>query len=546
MGRSRADQVIRAYRDGMAEMAPLHSLVRVCARYFKPDYNDLTTDPTESEIALPNTSAGINAQLKFVAGIYSNTISMGRGILDSADPAKRDMEAVKRFYGTVGEKTNDIVTSIFPRSYRETLDDLALSSIGVFYVHFDEDTNEHDVTPYNPNDCVWFEDSKGRPFKMYRGFEFTADQAVDRFGIDEVSEKIQKAWRDDSKANEKFDFIHCVRPRKNRDKLKKDTMNMPFESLYVEVDSKKIVEESGHNRFRYVVTVMLKRRGLRSGYSSAMQSLPSMRTLIRGTDDFFDAIEFRTQPAILIGNRESVDNLKGIAPGDVRFARMNEGQPFLYGENAEAGAVDAMNEKMREEINQLHFLDLFQALEQFKTGSRTAYEVAQIIAEKIHLIAPIIHPIKETFSALFEIIAEDIMQHGLVDVEVPEELAGDEFRVKYTSRIDARVSGIDTENMLFAIEEMANAENLMQGPNTLAIMKIEEVLRSIADKRNLNPDLTRTEKGYNDELARIAQEQADAMAAEANAAAAAKRDVKKAPEDGSEAQVIQDAIGQVR
>jgi len=172
--------------------------------------------------------------------------------------------------------------------------------------------------------------------------------------------------------------------------------------------------------------------------------------------------------------------------------------------------------------------------------------VAQIIAEKIHLISPVIHPLKDScFSPLFEIIAEDIMQHGLVDMVIPSELEGDEFRVKYTSRIDARVSGIETENLLFAIQEMAQVEKLMEGPHTRSIMKIEEILRDIADKRNLEPDLTRTTKEYEDELARIAQNEANAMAAEADAQAASKRNMNQAPEQGSETQVINDAIGQV-
>lgn len=539
MARTRVDQIIKAYHDGMGNMAPLHSLTRVLARYFSPSYADLTMDPSASEIALPNTSAGIKAQQTFVSGLYSNTISMGKGTIESADPTLRDEELAKRYYGKVGEKGNDIVRVIFPKAYREMLDDMALSSVGVIYIHFDDETNEHEVLTYNPADCVWYEDHSGKVNKMYRGFEYTADQAVGRFGLENVGEKVRKAYNDDSKANTKFKFIHCVRPRKDRKAMRKDNLNMPYESIYICEDDKQIVEESGYLNFRYVVNVMMKRRGLKSGTSPAMNSLPSMRTLVRGIDDFLDAVEFKTNPVLFMNDRESVDNAKSLKPGDVRYAKLGE-KPFLYGEGGDPASVDALNERMREEIRELHFADLFQALEEFKQGQRTAYEISQIIAEKIGMVAPIVHPIKETFADVYDIIASDIINYKLIDVDVPDILRGDQFRVRYTSRIDSRVSGVETENLLFAIEEVAKAEQLMQTPETKALFKSEEVYREVLDARNIKPDLSRTTDEYQEELDRMAQESQQAMMAQADAKALSKRNVNQAPDEGSEAQAVID------
>lgn len=543
MAISKAQQIIKAYDDGLQEMAAWRSLNKTTARYFRPTYKDLTTDPTESEVALPNTSAGISAQTKFVSGVYSNTIAMGRGTLDSADPRKRDVEMVKRFYGAVGEKANDIVKRVFPGPYREALEDSAHGSVGVFYVHFNRETGAHEIITYDAHQCVWYEDHNGKPNKMLRGFEYTADQAVERFGYDNVGEKIQKAWMDESKANEKFNFIHCVRPRKKRNAKRKDVMNMPYESLYIDVDGKKIVEEGGYNEFRYVVFVMFKRRGQRTGYSPAMQALPSMRALVRGTDDFYDALEYKTNPVLFMSDRESVDNAKNLRPGDVRYARLTE-SPFLYGQNGDPQGIDILNQTLREEIRELHFLDLFQALEQFKSGERTAYEVAQIIAEKINLIMPIVHPLKAMFSRVFEIIAQDIIEYRMIDIPIPPELAGDEFDVAYTSRVDSQVSGIETENLLYAITEMVQAEGqLSQTLHSKAFVNIKSILDSIAKRRNLSPADTRTSKEYNNELARIQQEMREQMMAQADAQAAGNRDLTKKPEEGSEADVVARARG---
>ena len=542
----RACDIVKAYDAGMNELASFRSLVQTCARYFKPTYGDLTTDPQESEVALPNTSICIDAQQKLCAGIYSNTISLGRGVLESEDPLKRDMEDVSRYYGFVGEKTNDIVRYGFPSTYREAIDDYGLTGVGIYYVHYNDKTGEHEFTSYNPCDCVWYEDTKGNVSKFMRGFEYTADQAVEKFGYENVSEKIRKCWDDESKADEKFKFIHCVRPRKERNKKRLDKMNMPYEDIYVEADQKKIVKEGGLRRMRYVVFVMFKRRGLRTGYSPAMHSLPSARTLVRGIDDFYDAIEFRTNPVMFMNDRESVSNARSLAPGDVRYARLSE-TPFLYGQNGDPATVDAMNEHLRDEITTLHFLDLFNALEDFKTGERTAYEVAQIIAEKVHLIAPVIHPLKDKcFAPLFEIVAEDIIEHGLIEQPIPSSLMegdGDRFRVVYTSRIDSRMSGIETENLMFAIQEMAQAETMLsQTTHTQAIIKIEDVLNEIRRRRNLESSLTRSSIDYQKEMERLEQKMMEMAQQQANIEAASRRDVQAKPEEGSEQEVVERAM----
>jgi hypothetical protein len=543
MGKSKADKTIQAYNSGKHELDSIASLTRVCARYFKPEYNDLTIDPIESEISLPNTSAPIISHWKMVGGLFSNTIAMGRGLIESGNPELREREAPKRFYKKIGEKADDIMQIVFPEPYHQSLSDYCLGSVGVLYVHFDEETNEHEIEAHNASDCVWYLDRRGKPMKMYRKFEYTADQAVEHFGYDSVSEDVQKAYDKDD--NKKFEFIHGMYPRKKRNAKRKDSKNMPFEVVYVEVNKRKTVMESGTYRFRYVVYVQNKRRGMRTGYSSAMLSLPATRTAVRAIDDYFDASEFKSRPAMFMDDENSVDNAQALRPGDVRQADLTT-QPFLYGGDNDPSGAREVAEVQFSEIEQLHFLDLFQALEHFKEQTKTAYEVSQIIAEKIFLIYPTINSVKGMFSDVITILAQDIIQYNLSGEEPPEEIltqedgqvgVGDEFRVKYTSRIDTRLSGVETENILFAIQEMVEAENLlMNSTHSQAIVKIEEVLTSIAERRNLDVEQTRNSIQYKEELSNIQNQRMAQMKAQADAQALAKRDLNKAPEEGSEAE----------
>jgi len=544
MGKSKADKAIQAYEGGKHELDSVDSLTRICARYFVPEYNDLTIDPNESEISLPNTSAGIISHQKMVGGLFSNTVSMGRGHIESADPEMREREEAQRFYKKIGEKGDDIMGIVFPEAYHESLSDYSLGSVGVLYVHFDEETGEHEIEAHGSADCVWYLDRRGRATEMYRKFEYTADQAVEHFGYDSVSDEVRKAY--DKSDKKKFEFIHGMYPRKKRNAKRKDSKNMPFEVVYVEVKNRRTVMESGTYRFRYVVYVQNKRRGMRTGYSSAMHSLPAMRTAVRAIDDYFDASEFRTRPAMFMNDENSVDNANALRPGDVRYADLTT-TPFLYGGDTDPNGAREVAEVQFSEVEQLHFLDLFQALEHFKEGQKTAYEVSQIIAEKIFMIFPVINSLKGMFSDVITILAQDIIQYGLADVEVPDVLLskdeggniamGDQFRVKYTSRIDMRVAGVETENVLFAIQEMVQAEQLLEGStHAQAVVKIEETLMRIANKRNLDVDQTRNSIEYKNELARIRQERIAMANAQADIEAASKRDIQKTPEPGSEAE----------
>jgi FKBP-type peptidyl-prolyl cis-trans isomerase (trigger factor) len=143
------------------------------------------------------------------------------------------------------------------------------------------------------------------------------------------------------------------------------------------------------------------------------------------------------------------------------------------------------------------------------------------------------------FSRVFEIIAQDLIENGMVGMPVPQELAGDEFDVSYTSRVDSQVSGIETENLLYAITEMVQAEGqLSQTLHAKAFVNLKSILDNIAKRRNLSPAETRTNKEYQNELARIQQGAQEQMMQQADAQAAGNRDITKKPEDGSEADVV--------
>lgn len=86
---------------------------------------------------------------------------------------------------------------------------------------------------------------------VYRKFQLTADQAVQEYGLNNVSEKIRKAYEENP--DTKFDFVHAIEPRKVNVPDARLAKNLPIASYHVEVAEKKIIREGGYHEMPVVI-----------------------------------------------------------------------------------------------------------------------------------------------------------------------------------------------------------------------------------------------------------------------------------------------------
>ena len=74
------------------------------------------------------------------------------------------------------------------------------------------------------------DDEYGRINTLYRKFEMSAQQMVAQFGLDAVSRSVRSAY--ESNPFQRFEIIHAVEPRFDRDLSKRDALNQPWLSCY--------------------------------------------------------------------------------------------------------------------------------------------------------------------------------------------------------------------------------------------------------------------------------------------------------------------------
>ena len=239
-------------------------------------------------------------------------------------------------------------------------------------------------------ECFVAENENDQIDTMYRRFEFTARQAVRKWG-DKVPADIRRAA--EKEPDRKFPFLHAVFPRDDYDaRAVLSARGKRFVSVYVAIEGKAVLAEGGYYEFPYQVARWSKAsRGL-YGDSPAMLALPDIKMLNQMSKTTLIGAQKQVDPPILAPD-EGV--LRGIrtAPGQPIYGAIDQQgrvlvQPFQTGGKINLGFQ--LEEQRRTAIREAFFYSLMM-LAGGPPGSpsyRTAYEVMVQNEERMRVMGP--------------------------------------------------------------------------------------------------------------------------------------------------------------
>lgn len=239
-------------------------------------------------------------------------------------------------------------------------------------------------------ECFVAENENDQIDTMYRRFEFTARQAVRKWG-DKLPAEIRRAA--EKEPDHKFPFLHAVFPRDDYDSRAVLSMKgKRFASVYISIEGKTILAEGGYYEFPYQVARWSKAsRGL-YGDSPAMLALPDIKMLNQMSKTTLIGAQKQVDPPILAPD-EGV--LRGIrtAPGQPIYGAIDQQgrvlvQPFQTGGKINLGFQ--LEEQRRTAIREAFFYSLMM-LAGGPPGSpsyRTAYEVMVQNEERMRVMGP--------------------------------------------------------------------------------------------------------------------------------------------------------------
>lgn len=284
------------------------------------------------------------------------------------------------------------------------------------------------------SEITFCENHQGMVDSVFREFSLTARQAVQKFGKENVPEKIARAAEDQKKYDEVFRFLHAVTPREDYEDGRLDLRGMPFHSEYVAETGHALIEESGYSTFPYAVSRYVTAPGEVYGRSPAMLALPSLRVLNEQKKTVLKQGQRVVDPVLLAHDDGVMDNFS-MRGGAINYGGVTaDGKPLVH--TLPTGNIAVGKDLMDDEravINDVFLVTLFQILTE--TPEMTATEVIERTREKGALLSPTMG--RQQSEDLGPMIDReiDILQRQRLLSPMPDILrqAAGEYKVQYTS-----------------------------------------------------------------------------------------------------------------
>lgn len=286
---------------------------------------------------------------------------------------------------------------------------------------------------YHLREIYFTENFQGMIDIVHRKYCMTARQAIQQFGKENLPEAIlNTAMRDPSK---EFQFLHRVEPNEDRNPEREDAEGMPFKSIHIAMEGKKIVQRGGYRSQPYAISRYYTAPGEVYGRSPAMVVLPDIKILNEISKTIIEAGQMAVRPPLLLPEDGILQPFK-MMPGALNYGGIARdgtqlAKPLETG--ADFSVAMALMDQKRQVVNDGFFITLFQIL--VDNPQMTATEAMLRAQEKGQLLAPTAGRIQSEFLGTMILREIDIAyQNGLLP-EPPEQLrrVGGEYEIEYTS-----------------------------------------------------------------------------------------------------------------
>jgi len=291
------------------------------------------------------------------------------------------------------------------------------------------------------------ENKKGLIDNVYRKFKLTVDQAIQKFGAENLSKEINNTYK--SNPYDEVEICHIVRPRFSYDSSKQDKKNMKFQSIYFEHSTDHIISVGGFNESPYVVSRYLKSSTEIYGRSPSMNALPDVKVLNKMVEHGLKAAAKQIDPPLLVPDDSMLAPVR-MTPGSLNYYRSGSRdriEPLNIGQNTTV-TLNAENAR-REAIARMFHVDQLQIQ---SNRTMTATEVLQRNEEKMRILGPVMGRIQ---SELLEPMINrvfSIMLRNRLFREAPPILANQEIDIEYVSPMALAQKGQELQNVMRGLE----------------------------------------------------------------------------------------------
>jgi hypothetical protein len=422
-----------------------------------------------------------------------------------------------------GQYCNDRtgLTSALHESY------LDISAFGncIVYQDWDGDSQALHFRTHPLSACYFEEDYYGRINSISRCLPMTYDQVIGQFGPvlgEEFSKDKQRRW----------EVIHAVYPREQRDYGKQDSKNMPYASCWVLKDKKLVLRESGYAEFPYHVGRWNKIAGEQYGRGPADDCLPDIRMLNRMEYTMIKAAKKAVEPPLQLTSDGFLIPPDGISTGanDILYREPGT-EPAQYLEFR--GNIPWGEEKVQQKrdfIRQCFYADWVKLMP--KKERQTAYEISELVEQQLRMMAPMLGRLQTELLGPMIVRSYNLLREHNRLPKPPAQLEGATLRIAYMSAAARAQVGSKATLIGRYIQELVPLAQI--SPTVMDAVDADQVAQELANLRGVSRRVLRTSDQIDEiRASRQQAEQMQQMAAVAEPASKALLNVAKAQEAGN-------------
>ncbi len=445
-------------------------------------------------------------------------LSTGDVVLDAQDHIKAYLQKAGRIVHNIFANSN------FYTEAHEMLLDLGAFGTSVFGIEEDPE----DVVRYFAKfigEAYIGENAKGKVDEIYMEYQYTARQIVSEYGDKDLPKAVRLAL--EKKEEKMFKVLHAIYPCDSKT-MKPNRKGHRYYSQHVMLEENHELKLSGFTSFPYPTPRYSKATGEEYGRSLGMIALPECKVINKMTELTLVGAEKVLDPPLQAPDDGFITQLNTF-PGGISFYR--------------AGSTDRIETMFSDakvdfgfqmiELKQTKIKDAFyvnQLMLPQKSGNpATAYETSQHVEQSSRFMGSFLARMqKEMLQPTVNRTVEIAYKNGALDPrEIPQELQGKKFTVKYTSFIAKAQRMGRLQNILrfySSIEPLINADPAtrfyIRGGS--GVKEIANILGIPVEMLNTDEDVAKMQQAAAEEQAKlqeleIQKHQMDAVATAAGA-----------------------------
>lgn len=492
-------------------------------------------------------TTAILARERLAAGMY-NWMAPPEQRWFELQVSDRELEKddeVKAFFADATKLVAEaMANSNWPSILIETLNHLACGLDGIVYCEESPDQDQIVFRCYPVEKVCYAESSKGKVDTVFVEISMSARQMVQQFDEKNLPEKVLADAADPRRQDTLYHLLHAVFPRDKRNRKMLDSRNMPIADVYIELQSKQIIQEGGFYESPFAVCRFRKSSEEQYGRGPGVDLISDIRMLNRMRQAYIIGRERQSDPSYMAPDGSIVSQNFDRNPGALIFYKpdMSGAKLEQIPNHADLLSLYRDIQEEREAIRKGFYWDIFDPLGDMKNITATEAEIRN--EGKMIPFAPIAGNLhSELFSVIIHRVFGILARSGKLP-PVPDKISsGNGYKIDFVSKIARSLKKLEVMGWLQTEASLANI--LAIKPDVADNFDLDEVTRQIALVNGVNPQMLKPVRERDQEREVRAQAAAQQQAAGQlmQAAGALGQNLGKAPEPGSPLDAVVSGMG---